>query len=47
MVCAPMEEACAYGAARHAALDDTLELLGREGLLGGDTTVPPCCVTFI
>lgn len=35
MVCAQMEEACAYGVARHAAVDDTQELLGREGLLLG------------
>jgi len=47
MVCAQMEKACAYGAARHAALADTRELLGGEGRLRGDTTVPPCCVGFM
>lgn len=47
MVCAQIEEACVYDAAGHTALDDTQELLGRKGLLRGNTTVPPCFVSFI
>lgn len=40
MACAQMEQACADSSAPHPAPDDPRELLGREGQLCGDTTVP-------